>query len=347
MNTAKPTLPTAYEVAQPARAIPRAAMKKAATKNDNPFKPKLNTQEKAHLKKQTAKVIETRSAGDAAGRALNTIWKMACDDDGEVAGYATSVLYRLLSNACGNFEYILTQTTSGEVEEGQPSQEIKLDGTWVEDAEPGNRERIKRIREMFSKEEALPVPYHVHRDKRDDLAETVRRLGLGSAVDLNYEGGKRYSTRTPANQVAEMIFRFAEPWRGNIGRGFIGSQFSEEENEKINTWGREYAAQLPKLSRNPESLKKWQDAALKFIPLYFGEEFQEHPYLAQLVKTQEKAGGRNQEKTVGGKLVKTQKKAGGRKTQLGKPARYAMRKAVKDAVKKAFLSIAKVGENKA
>lgn len=307
---------------------PKADAKKGATKKAAPRKTKANKQDREKVAEQTAQCITARGAFNAAKQALDTLREMAFADDIFVAGYATSALYRLLAEGCGIFENILKQSMAGKAEKGLEWQKIKPDGTCVKHDGRGNRERIKRIQEMFSKEEALPVLHYAHADKRDDLADTVQALGLGSDVGLNLGGGKRYSTKTPANEVAEVIFRFADSWRDKIGDGCVPfslreHQYSEEEIEKIKMWGREYAAQLPGLSRNSESLKKWQDAALKFIPLYYTEEFQNHPDLAQLVKTQEKAGGR--------------------KIQQGEPARSAMRKAAKDAIKKAFCSIAKHG----
>lgn len=308
-KSAKPRVTRATR-ATPQEEKPKAGKKPSQKQNAND----------AHI----ARVTAARVAFDTAHAALNTLFEICGSDDPTAANYARSAIFRLLSNGGNRWEMIIETAVAVSSIEWV---ERKADGSLVQHGPNEERPQLQFLRELLSKEEALPGLHYAHPDKQKQVQGVVDDLKLGEGVGLHFGGkdkGKRYSLDNLANQVAERIFRFADPFRGraNIDFGlphWDGQKLTPEQQEGVQKWVREFAVKLPPLSRKEEVVKAWARAGAKFLPLVYGREFQAHPSLAPLAKATEK-------------------------NKKGKPARWALRKNVENAIKKAWVRIGKVGE---
>ena len=208
--------------------------------------------------------------------------------------------------------------------------------TWICKTRPDVFKEITR--ETFS----WPVMYNPHPEKLRMTTALLRELELGRNTQINFSSGKTFSWEVPANVVALNLYELAQNLRraperlwdqrvvSSIARCGIGSHSIGshgivhrtdatywKQMKALEKWGqRGSGKQLPPLSK--KSAAQWAIATRELFGIAYPGNFEEHPNLQQL------------RMSVLGRA----------KDAYGKSGRGVVRRAMLQALKQAWHSIA-------
>lgn len=207
--------------------------------------------------------------------------------------------------------------------------------TWICKTRP---EFFKSIgQEKFS----WPVMYDSHSESMRETAEFLRDIELGRNTQINFSSGKTFSRRVPANAVALNLHALAKKLRRAPMRSWSSRDLSSmakcgigkkqtngatvvalgatywKQMKTLEAWGQRGAGKLlPPLSK--ETAAQWATAGKELFMIAYPGNFEEHPNLQEL------------RASVLGRA----------KNAYGKVGRGNIRKAMLQALKQAWRSIA-------
>ena len=141
---------------------------------------------------------------------------------------------------------------------------------------------------LARKRDCWPVLYYIHRDRREhSTMNVIEGLKVGADLGINLKG-KSFSLAMPANVAVLNLVSFIdnyrrEKFRGDVSMMVRGKKVSTYESKKFRAIIHSFA-DLPPLSRERESLKKWRKAGNDLLPFLFGEDFENDSRLKSLLR---------------------------------------------------------------